>query len=267
MGAAAYAVDQTAAFHIALYVLAMETLLFFAVVMHSQTFEPTLHPGVARHFGLLFLFQAASALLMVVAEQTYPSGVSKTFALLTIVTIASAVCMSVPAALVVAYPEGAETPSPSQRTTVAVMFVALLSICIFALPGGSAAVLDLPYVPRLVRSKTLGAMAGAAVVLAAASCVRMARGLKGSNGALVLAAAVGVLSMFGLLWAALEPSCRTIAGEEFPESRCPLPSAFDHNVLVTVMMIVCNALAAEGVLRLMQAGDGGQQTGYIQIHV
>jgi len=140
-------VDQTVAFYIALYVLAMETLLFFAVVMHSQNAEPLLHPGVARHFGLLFLFQAASALLMVVAEQTYPSAVSEAFALLTIVTISCAVCMSIPAALVVAFPEGSESPTASKRATAAAAFTLVLVLCVLALPGESRAVLDLPYVP------------------------------------------------------------------------------------------------------------------------
>lgn len=260
-------VDQTVAFYIALYVLAMETLLFFAVVMHSQNAEPLLHPGVARHFGLLFLFQAASALLMVVAEQTYPSAVSEAFALLTIVTISCAVCMSIPAALVVAFPEGSESPTASKRATAAAAFTLVLVLCVLALPGESRAVLDLPYVPRFVRERTLGAMAGAAVVLASAAGVRMVRGLKGRNGALVLAASVGILAVFGLLWAVLEPLCRTKNGQPFPVKKCPLPPAFDHNVLVTSMMVICNALAAEGVLRLMQAGDGGQGQGYISIQV
>lgn len=260
-------VDQTLAFYIVLYVLAMETLLFFAVVMHSQNAEPLLHPGVARHFGLLFLFQAASALLMVVAEQTYPSPVSEAFALLTVVSIACAVCMSIPAALVVAFPEGSESPTATRRATTALGFTVLLALCVLALPGESRAVLDLPYVPRFVRERTLGAMAGAAVVLATAAAVRMARGLKGRNGALVLAASVGVLALFGLLWAVLEPLCRHRYDNAFPAKRCPLPQAFDHNVVVTLMMIVCNALAAEGVLRLMQAGDGGQGQGYISIQV
>lgn len=277
--AGAGAIDPSAAFHVALYVLAVETLLFFAVVMHSQNCEPLLHPGVARNFGLFFLFQSASALLFVIAEQTYPSTVSQYFALLTVLLMAAAVTMSVPAALAVAFPETAgAAPTPTSngdsamvsRTThprlvpAALGFSALLLLCILVLPGSSDAVVELPYVAKFLRAKILGALAGAAVVLALASAIRMHRGLTGANGALILAGALSVIVVFGIIWALLEPGCRQMAGSAFPKT-CPMPRQFDHNATVTWLLVICNALAAEGVLRLMQAGDGVQ--GYTSIQV
>lgn len=267
--AGAGAVDATTAFHIALYVLSVETLLFFAVVMHSQTCEPLLHPGVARNFGLFFLFQSASALLLVLAEQLTPNVISHYFALLTVVLIACAVAMSVPAALAVAFPEG-DAPAPgggpggTKVLPAAVAFSSLLVLCILLLPGGSNAVMEIPYVPQFVRAKILGAMAGAAAVLAAAAAVRMRRNRTGANGALILVAAVSIVAVFGTLWAIFEPACRQTVGNPYPTS-CPLPKQFDLNAYITWLIIVCNALAAEGVLRLMQAGDGAQ--GYTSIQV
>lgn len=228
--------------------------------MHSQTLDPGLHSGVARTFGLFFLFQSLASLLSALSSQLYPSYLSQWTSLLSAASIAFAAFMCVPACLEVALPE-----SPSGKRPAFIAAVSCLAICLFFLPGPFPARLDLPYVPRIFARKLLGAIAGGALVLAAASAVRMARGMKGANGALILAVALGVIASAGIVWTVLEPVCRMTGREPVLPEGCPMPGGFDHNVLAAVALMVADALAAEGVLRLMQAGDGVM--GYTSIQV
>lgn len=91
----------------------------------------------------------------------------------------------------------------------------------------------------------------------------MLRQLKGRNGAFILLAGLALIVLFGLLWVKLEPLCKQKAvGDAWPKA-CPMPSTFDHNFMITVLAMLSNVLAAEGVLRLMAAGSGVE--GYVEI--
>lgn len=159
--------------------------------------------------------------------------------------------------VVIAFPETSESRLHRYKTPMVLTGIAILILCIFVLPGPLKASPDIPYITPVFRKMLLGAMAGATVILGAATSIRMIRRRKGQNGALIVGVALLLVALFGIVWIIIEPMCRQQGspGEEFPKS-CPLPAAFDHNAMLTVLMLVANALAAEGALRLMQAGDG-----------
>lgn len=254
----AMAVDLTLSFQISLAVLTLECLLFAAVVLHSPDNAPGWHAGVARWFGYFFLFQGLGALFLCLSEIFYPGYFCLYLAVMAVVWIGLAVATCIPASVAVAFPETSEArfKSTAGPTFVGVTIVVL---CAFVLSSRFKATPDIPYVNGGLRRDLLGAMAGAAAVIGIATGIRMARGLKGSNGAFILCAALVLAALFGIVWLFLEPLCREKADANskvvFPAS-CPLPSAFDHNAMLTAILIVSNVLGAEGVLRLMQAGDG-----------
>lgn len=254
------AVDLTPAFHVALYMVFLESMLFFAVIMQTKSVEPGTHSGVARYFGMVFLFQALASLFLVLAEQFYEGYLSLYLAILAVVSILIAVSLCVPAATAVAVPE------PNNACLQATTFVAcvvVLLLSTFVLSARLVAAPDIPYINVALRRELLGAIAGAILVLAAAATIRMLRQLKGRNGAFILLAGLALTAAFGILWARLEPLCKQeSAADPWPPS-CPMPATFDHNFMIAVLVMVANVLAAEGVLRLMAAGSGVE--GYVEI--
>lgn len=229
-------------------------------IMQTKSVEPGAHSGIARYFGLIFLFQALSALFTVLSEQFYKGFFSFYFAVFAVIMTTLAVILCVPAAVAVAVPE------PNQTAVQAVAFVAaaLAIVCSAIFIGPVlAAVLDVPYVDRTLRRDLLAAMAAAMAVLGVAAAVRMVRRMKGRNGALILMAGLALAVSFGAFWLWLEPRCRQmVLNQDWPES-CPLSRSFDHNFFIVVFLMVANVLAAEGVLRLMAAGSGVE--GYVEI--
>lgn len=258
--ASTMAVDLTPAFHVALYLVFLESLLFFAVIMQTKSVEPGTHSGVARYFGLVFLFQALAALFLALGEQLYEGYFSLYFSVMAVICIVIAVCFCVPAATAVAVPE---PNNQCLQATTFIIAVAVLLLSTFALSTHLIAAPDIPYLNLFLRRELLGAMTGALLVLAAAATIRMLRQLKGRNGAFILLAGLALTAAFGLLWARLEPLCNQKAvGDPWP-AQCPMPAAFDHNFMIAVLIMIANVLAAEGVLRLMAAGSGVE--GYVEI--
>jgi hypothetical protein len=255
------AVDLTLAFHVCLYTLFLESLLFFAVVMQTKSQEPGTHGGVARSFGLVFLFQALAALFLVLSEQLYEGYFSLYCSILAVICIILAVVMCVPAAASVAVPE---SQRPGLKSVAYLAWILILLMTSFVLSARFSAGPDIPYITLFLRKELLGAILGALLILAAAAIVRMLRQLKGRNGAFILLAGLALIVAFGLVWGRLEPLCAQTSADktEWPTD-CPLPRAFDHNVLFTVLLMVANVLSAEGVLRLMAAGSGAE--GYAEI--
>lgn len=254
------AVDLTPSFHVALYLVFLESLLFFAVIMQTKSVEPGTHSGVARYFGLVFLFQALAALFLALGEQLYEGYFSLYFSVMAVICIVIAVCFCVPAATAVAVPE---PNSQCLQATAFIIAVAVLLLATFALSAHLIAAPDIPYLSLFLRRELLGAIMGALLVLAAAATIRMLRQLKGRNGAFILLAGLALTAAFGLLWARLEPLCKQQdIGDPWP-AQCPMPAAFDHNFMIAVLIMVANVLAAEGVLRLMAAGSGVE--GYVEI--
>lgn len=190
-------IDTTAAFTVVLYAVCLEALLFFAVVMQTKTLQPGDHAGVARYFGLIFLFQSLSALLSALSEQLR----SFLLAAAALIAAALAVAASVPAAAAVAFPS--RLPHP----LVHVLAAAALAAAAFELAPALAAQPDLPGVPPRVGKQVIAALAVGAVLLAIAALSRICRKMKGRNGAFILLAAVGLAGTAGMLWAWLEPLC------------------------------------------------------------
>lgn len=256
----AMAVDLTPAFHVALYLVFLESLLFFAVIMQTKSVEPGTHSGVARYFGLVFLFQALASLFLALGEQLYKGYFSLYFSVMAAICIVIAVCFCVPAATAVAVPE------PNNQCLQATVFIASVVVILlttFAVSGHLNAAPDIPYLNLFLRRELLGAIGGAFLVLAAASTIRMLRQLKGGKGAFILLAGLALIAAFGILWARLEPLCKQkAAGEPWPPA-CPMPATFDHNFMIAVLIMIANVLAAEGILRLMAAGSG--VVGYVEI--
>lgn len=231
--------------------------------MQTTDVDPATHSGVAKAFGMVYLFQALACLSLVLSIQLYAGYFSLYFAILAVVCIVIAVAMCVPAAASVAVPEG---QSGLLQAALVGAWSAVLLLSTFVLSGHFVAAPDIPYMTLFLRRELLGAITGALLILAAASVVRMLRQLKGRNGAFILLAGLGLVAMFGLVWAHFEPLCVLKDGQGAGNawrSECPLPSAFDHNVMFAVLLMVANVLAAEGVLRLMAAGSGVE--GYAEI--
>lgn len=221
--------------------------------MQTKSIEPGAHSGIARYFGLVFLFQAFVALCTALSEQLYDGLFSFYFAVLSIAFMLLAVAVSIPAAVAVAVPE------PNQTIPQAFVFVISLAgiICSTLLIGPNLkAMLEVPFVARSINADALAAMGGAFVMMSLAAAIRLFRKMKGRNGAFILLVGMALASSFGMFWVWLEPMCRRADPEKaWPES-CPVSGGFDHNTIMTVFVLVSNILAAEGVLRLMAAGSG-----------
>lgn len=254
------AVDLTPAFHVVLYLVFLESLLFFAVIMQTKSLEPGTHSGVARYFGLVFLFQALAALFLALGEQLYQGYFSLYASIMSSICIIIAVCFCVPAAVAVAVPEPS---NQCLRATTFIIAVCALLLSTFVLSRHLVAAPDIPYMNLFLGRELLGAVVGALFLLSAASTVRMSRQLKGRNGAFILLTGLALIVAFGLMWAWLEPLCKQTGLDEVWPAECPMPPAFDHNFMIAALMMVANVLAAEGVLRLMAAGIGVE--GYVEI--
>lgn len=228
--------------------------------MQTKSVEPGTHSGVARYFGLVFLFQALAALFLALAEQMYNGSFSLYAAIMSSICLVITVCFCIPAATAVAVPE---PQNQCLRATTFIASVCTLLLTTFVLSKKLIAAPDIPFVNSMLRRELLGAIIGALLVLVAASAIRMLRQLKGRNGAFILLAGLALIVVFGLLWAKLEPLCKQEAfGDGWPKA-CPMPSTFDHNFMITALAMLSNVLAAEGVLRLMAAGSGVE--GYVEI--
>lgn len=221
--------------------------------MQTKSVEPGAHSGIARYFGLVFLFQALASLCTAFSEQLYDNIFSLYFAVLAIVLVLLAVAVSIPAAVAVAVPE--------PNRTIAQAFIFVLSlvaiICTTLLMGPNVeSVPEIPYVAKSIRADVLAATVAASFVMAAAAVIRMVRNMKGRNGAFILLAGLILAATFGVMWIYVEPICRRTEPENPWPTDCPMSSRFDHNTAMTVFIMISNILAAEGVLRLMAAGSG-----------
>lgn len=228
--------------------------------MQTKSVEPGAHSGIARYFGLMFLFQALASLFAVLSEQFFGGFVSFYFAVFAVIMTALAVCLCVPAAVAVAIPE------PNQTAIQAVVFVAAVIgiVCTALFVGPSlAAAPDVPYIDSTLRRELLAAITGGMALLGVAAVVRIIRKMKGRNGAVILLTGLTIAVVSGIFWSWLEPRCKQIAADDAWGQECPLSRTFDHNFFLTIFMIAANVLAAEGVLRLMAAGSGVE--GYVEI--
>lgn len=228
--------------------------------MQTKSVEPGTHSGVARYFGLVFLFQALTALFLALAEQLYKGSFSIYAAIMSSICMVIAICFCIPAAAAVAVPE---PQNQCLRATTFITCVCALLLSTFVLSKKLVAAPDIPHINLMLRRELLGAIIGALLILAIASTIRMLRQLKGRNGAFILLAALALIVLFGLFWAKLEPLCKQeVVGGEWPQA-CPMPPSFDHNFMIAFLLMMSNVLAAEGVLRLMAAGSGVE--GYVEI--
>eukprot|EP00178_Gracilaria_changii_P016552 TRINITY_DN476_c0_g1_i1.p1 TRINITY_DN476_c0_g1~~TRINITY_DN476_c0_g1_i1.p1 ORF type:complete len:236 (+),score=36.85 TRINITY_DN476_c0_g1_i1:373-1080(+) len=228
--------------------------------MQAKSVEPGTHSGVARFFGSIFLFQAGASLFLGLSEQTYEGYFSLYLAVMCVICVVVAVGSCIPAAVVVAVPE------PNKHTRRAIAYVLAISnvlLSSFFFSSQLNATPDIPYINRLLRRELLGAIIGAIFVLGVACLVRMARRLKGRNGAYILLSGLVLIVVFGLLWAYLEPLCRMASPQDEWPSSCPMPQMLDHNFMMTLFIVIANVLTAEGVLRLMAAGTGVED--YVEI--
>lgn len=229
-------------------------------IMQTKSMEPGTHSTIARYFGLVFLFEALVALFTALAEQFYAGAPSFYFAVLASISCVLAICVSIPAAIAIALPE------PNHRLLqIVTLFASVTAIALATiyLSPFVAAAPDLPYIAAGLRKDMLAGVASAITVLFLAACVRMARRMKGRNGAFILFAALVLTIVFGAVWMTLEPLCTIVSDTEAWSEECPLSHSFDHNFMMTILLIIANVLAAEGVLRLMAAGTGVE--GYVEI--
>lgn len=256
--------DSTSGFHIALYILAVETFLFFAVVAQTVTQEPLAHAGVARYFGFAFLLEALASLTLALASHLRAeSTLALYLTLLTALFVLLGVLIAVFGATHVLLPES------DRRATRAVLFVVLAAVVV----GGTVKAHDalqatppaLPFFgPASVRrgnAAVQGAMAAVLVACVARAVLRPAT--RGKNGAVVLLVGTALSLAASILWTYLLGYCEPATEKGKVRASCPLPTKFDHNVLFLVVLIVANVLSAEGVLRLMAVGDG--DGGYSEI--
>lgn len=228
--------------------------------MQTKSVEPGAHSGIARYFGLMFLFQALASLFVVLSEQLFSGFLSFYFSVLAIIVTILAVCLCIPAAVAVAIPE------PNQTATKAVLFIAatFVIVCATLYVGPSlAAAPDIPYIDGTLRRDVLAAITCSLTFLALAAIVRIIRRKKGRNGAVILLTGLMISIVAGTCWSFYEPVCKQVGAEDEWSQDCPLSKTFDHNFFLTVFMIAANVLAAEGVLRLMAAGSG--EEGYVEI--
>jgi hypothetical protein len=229
--------------------------------LQTKNQEPGTHDGVAHSFGLVFLFQALSALFLVFSEQLYEGYFSLYCSILCVVFTFFAVIFCIPAAAHVAVPDGQRH---GVKTATMLAGGALIVLCTIALAPKFDAGPDIPYMTLFLRRAVLGGILGSLLVLLLASFARLIRQLKGRNGAFILFAGLSLVLAFGVVWLHYEPLCvqQGRKPSDWPAS-CPLPREFDHNVLFTLVLVVANVLSAEGVLRLMAAGNGAE--GYTEI--
>lgn len=223
--------------------------------MQTKSAEPAAHTGITKHFGMVFVFQAFGALFLAMSEQLYEGYFSLYLSIMAVICIVLAVMFCVPAAADVAIPESDNVVSKRAWTS---LFAIIVVFTTFVLSTGLKAGPDVPYLTLFLRKELLGAITGALLVLSIASLVRMIRGLQGGNGAFILLAGLTLVLVFGQVWTRFDPLCAMDDDDTVTwPKKCPLPRNFDHNVVFTILLIVANVLAAEGVLRLMAAGSGG----------
>lgn len=222
-------------------------------IMQMKTAEPGLHTGIAKYFGLMFLFQAFAALCTVLSEQLYNGTLSFHFAVLSVVFVFLGVAVSIPAAVAVAVPEShLKVP---QALTFTLSMVGIMCSALLIGPNLKA-VLELPFVARSVNANAVAAIGGAFVVMSAVSVIRMFRDRQGRSGASMLLAGIVLAMSCGVFWVWAEPMCRRMGPRKLWPESCPVPGVFDHNSIMTLFLLVANLLAAEGAIRLMAAGSG-----------
>ena len=255
--------DTSSGFHIALYVLAIETFLFFAVVAQTAAQEPMAHAGVARTLGLAFLMQSLAALVLAIASSLRPESrvVMVLVFLLGVLVLAGFVAAMFGSAVVV-FPERAYAPA---RWALLVLWAFLFGYG--ALRVQAALRLPVPVLPYAAPTAVARACAlvqGGMVAVAAACLSRsFCRGkMRGRNGAMVLLLGTLVCLGASALWTYLVGECEPLDVDKLRQT-CPLPERFDHNVLYVIGLVIGNVLSAEGVLRLMAVGEG--DSGYSEI--
>eukprot|EP00184_Porphyridium_aerugineum_P008605 CAMPEP_0184692286 /NCGR_PEP_ID=MMETSP0313-20130426/835_1 /TAXON_ID=2792 /ORGANISM="Porphyridium aerugineum, Strain SAG 1380-2" /LENGTH=267 /DNA_ID=CAMNT_0027150111 /DNA_START=184 /DNA_END=987 /DNA_ORIENTATION=+ len=251
------AIDSTRAFHIFLYILALEGFLFFAVVTQTKSQEPGAHGGISRSFGLMFLFQSVAALFLVISSQLFPGVISLYASVISTGSMILVAAMCIPASASICFPEARRR---SLKTVAVIAFLSIVLICSFFLGPYMEASPDIPFIPLGFRKQVLGSIIGGLLSVVISCGFRMIRNLKGRNGAFVLVLGCSLILAAGFIWSKLEPRCDA---SDVKNWNCPMPRAFDHNSLFTVLLAVGNILGAEGVLRLMAAGNGSE--GYVEI--
>ncbi|KAA8495997.1 hypothetical protein FVE85_2152 [Porphyridium purpureum] len=253
-------IDATRAFHICLYILAIEAFLFFAVISQTKSQEPGAHGGIAHSFGLLFLFQSLGALFLVLGSQFYQKvTISLYLSLVSSAAFVFTAVLCIPAAASICVPEARRR---SWKTVAALVFLAFVVCDAFFLSPKLKAGIEIPFIPISVRKQILGSIVGGISSILLSCLIRMLRSLKGRNGALVLFVGTLLVTAGGIVWAHMEPLCDASTIKPWPSS-CPMPRTFDHNVLMGVIILFGNILATEGILRLMAAGAGTE--GYVYI--
>lgn len=230
--------------------------------MQTQNVEPGTNVQIARYFGLMFLLEAICAFLAALAEQFYDGAISLYLAVAAMLAAVLAVCVCIPAALAVCMPQ-----PMSQSRHLGVAFItglAVFALAVMLVAPNLQAAPALPLVAGGLRRDLLALGVVSAGVLTMAVLGRLMRfRMKGRNGAFILLIGLVVAGVVGAVWMWLEPMCRLVSeGQVWPDE-CPLPMSFDHNFMMVAALLVCNVLAAEGVLRLMAAGTGTE--GYVEI--
>uniref|UniRef100_A0A7S3A602 Uncharacterized protein n=3 Tax=Rhodosorus marinus TaxID=101924 RepID=A0A7S3A602_9RHOD len=251
--------DPTYAFHLGLYALSLECILFFAVVSRSQ--DPYAHEGIARAFSLIFLFQSAAAFTCVLSLQSFKGVFSEVVATASAFFIIATLFVCIPGAALVAIPEMRYRVWKTALTLINIVALFFSAMIVGPKIGNT---FDLPYVSDTLQSRLVGAVFGALMMVLIASLIRLVRppeSLKGRSGAVVLASGTIFILLAGAVWAYLADACQFT--DSILNAACALPQSFDHNALLSLVTIIANGFVAEGVLRLMAAGTG--QDGYIRI--
>lgn len=229
--------------------------------MQTINVEPGAHIEIARYFGLMFLFQALSAVTTALSEQFYTSLLSNFFAILSVAMTVLTIMVTIPASVYVAVPE-AERKFVQVPIGVAGVLT-MITTAIFIGPMLRTRP-DIPYIDSTLEREVLAAAIATLLVLHLSTVVRMIRPIKGRNGAFILLAGLALVVAIGIVWMIFEPLCRVSVPTDPWPKKCPLPRSFDHNFVLGLVIMVANVLVAEGVLRLMAAGSG-IESGYVAI--
>lgn len=228
--------------------------------MQTKSVEPDSHFGIARFFGMVFLFQALYAFFLALSEQFYDGYFSLYCSILAAISIVIAIGFTIPAAAAVAIPE---SNSWWLQATIFIFGTLIILLSTFNLSSRIIAAPEFPYINLSLRRKLLGAMIGGLIILSLAALIRMVRHLKGKNGAYILLASIILTALSGFLWTLIEPIChQNEVTDPWPKT-CPLSSTYDHNFAMASIVMISNVLAAEGVLRLMAVGSAVEGFTYI----
>ncbi|GJQ09056.1 hypothetical protein GpartN1_g847.t1 [Galdieria partita] len=242
-------VDISSSYNTALYVIAIECFLFFAVITQTKTEEAESLDLEARGFAAFFLFQSLALLFWAFSNELFPGPFSYYSAHL---SAAFGICcifsLSFTAASIAVF----DRRKRALHRFIVILNYGITAVCSILAIDFPGVTYDLAYLPEPIKQCIIGAAIGSLLANTICCLIRCFEANKGRNGALI--SLLGSLFFIGTCigWLYLNNVCVEETLSSFSPS-CPLGKKFDHNFFWAIVLVVINVLGAEGALRIMAA--------------